>query len=170
MAATGVAVHPTSRLIPFPLDEADPAADHASLAARLAAQHPELGGRLDVVVANAGGASGFKDVLGTEPEEMARDFDVNALGPARLFRAVAGLLLPPPPPEQSSGDGSGGSSRKEKKFVLVSSSVGSIGAQGAESLPGVGYGMSKAAANWWAKKVSVEFKDRGLIVGVLHPG
>jgi hypothetical protein len=30
--------------------------------------------------------------------------------------------------------------------------------------------MSKAAANYWAKKVSVEFKGKGLLVGIVHPG
>lgn len=30
--------------------------------------------------------------------------------------------------------------------------------------------MSKAAANWWAKKVSIELKDKGLLVGIIHPG
>jgi NAD(P)-dependent dehydrogenase (short-subunit alcohol dehydrogenase family) len=155
-------VHPTSKLIPFHLDEANPAANHASLPSRLQAAHPDIAGRgVDVVVANAGSSTGFKDVLHTEPDEMLRDFEVNTLGPVRLFRAVAGLM-------QLQEEGA----KKEKKFVLITSSIGSIGIMDLEKmlLPGVGYGMSKAAANWWAKRISLEFKDKGLLVGVLHPG
>ena len=121
------AIHPTSRLLPVLLDEAQPALTSATLAARLRAEHGI--DRLDVVIANAGGSSAVKWLLETDPEtEMAWDFDVNALGPARLFRGVWGLL------EREDGLG---------KFVLMSSSVGSIAALEGESLPGVGYGMSK---------------------------
>ncbi|AEO66419.1 uncharacterized protein THITE_2144003 [Thermothielavioides terrestris NRRL 8126] len=161
-------IHPTSRLIPLLLDEADDAISSATLPARLAAattaaaaggsssSGPPL--RLDVVIANAGSSAAFRDVLGTDPgADMVRDFEVNAVGPAKLFRAVWPLL------ERASAVGGVG------KFVLVSSSLGSIGLLDQESLPGVAYGMSKAAANWWAKKVSVEFRGR-LVVGVLHPG
>jgi NAD(P)-dependent dehydrogenase (short-subunit alcohol dehydrogenase family) len=99
-------------------------------------------------------------VLDTDPEvDMLRDFEVNAVGPARLFRAVWPLL------EGSGGGGGGG----QKRFVLITSSLGSIGTLDVESMPGVAYGMSKAAANWWAKKVSVELTGR-LVVGIIHPG
>ncbi|KAL2255624.1 hypothetical protein VTK26DRAFT_2984 [Humicola hyalothermophila] len=87
---------------------------------------------------------------------MLRDFEVNAVGPARLLQALwrGGLL----------GDGQG------RRFVLITSSMGSIANLERESLPAISYGMSKAAANWWAKKVSIEFKDKGLLVGIIHPG
>ncbi len=52
----------------------------------------------------------------------------------------------------------------------MSSSVGSIAGQETESFPSTAYGMSKAAANWLAKKASIEFRGEGLVVGVLHPG
>jgi NAD(P)-dependent dehydrogenase (short-subunit alcohol dehydrogenase family) len=55
------------------------------------------------------------------------------------------------------------------KFVYVSSTLGSIGILDQESLPGVAYGMSKAAANWFVKKVSVELKGQ-VVAGVVHPG
>lgn len=74
----------------------------------------------------------------------------------KLFRATWPLLE--------------GSARGKKKFVLISSSVGSIGSLGEESFPSMAYGMSKAAANWFAKKLSVEFKEQGLLVGIVHPG
>jgi NAD(P)-dependent dehydrogenase (short-subunit alcohol dehydrogenase family) len=55
------------------------------------------------------------------------------------------------------------------KFVYVSSTLGSIGILDQESMPGVAYGMSKAAGNWFVKKVSVELKGQ-VVAGVLHPG
>jgi NAD(P)-dependent dehydrogenase (short-subunit alcohol dehydrogenase family) len=107
----------------------------------------------------------LRGVLDTDPEvDMLRDFEVNAVGPARLFRAVWPLL--------EGGGGAGGEATaagREKRFVLITSSLGSIGTLDVESMPGVAYGMSKAAANWWAKKVSVELKGR-LVVGIIHPG
>ncbi|KAK4099710.1 NAD(P)-binding protein [Parathielavia hyrcaniae] len=150
-------MHPSSRLCPILLDEADPSIGSASLPARLRAEHGI--GRLDVVVANAGGTGVVKGLVETDPAcELVGDYEVNAVGPARLFRGVWGLMV---------GNGFGGG---DKKFVLMSSTMGSIGVLEMEAMPGIGYGMAKAAANWWAKRVSVEFKERGLVVGVLHPG
>ncbi|KAK1752314.1 Norsolorinic acid ketoreductase [Echria macrotheca] len=147
--------HPTSRSIHVLLDEADPALSSASLAARLREEHDI--DHLDVVVANAGGSSGFKGVLDTEPQDVLYDFETNALGVFRLFRATWPLLLQ--------------SQAAHKKFVLISSSVGSIVSLDEEGFfPSAAYGMSKAAANWFAKKVSVEFKEQGLAVGIIHPG
>ncbi|KAK4240522.1 hypothetical protein C8A03DRAFT_13169 [Achaetomium macrosporum] len=152
-AAKGRSIHPTSKLVPVLLDEANPAITSASLPDRLAAEHGIT--HLDVVIANAGTSSSFEGVLspsttGTDPGEgMLRDFEVNAVGPARLFRAVWPLL-------DGHREGEDGEQkRKEKKFVLMSSSLGSIGALEQENLPGVSYGMSKAAANWWAKKTDL---------------
>ncbi|KAH8880285.1 NAD(P)-binding protein [Thozetella sp. PMI_491] len=155
------AAHETSKLLAVVLDdEASTAHTSNSLPgtiATLAEKHPELGlNHIDVVIANAATSSGFKDILSTEPEELLRDLTVNAVGPAKLFRALWPLL------EKSSPD--------LRKFVFISSSMGSIGCLDIEALPGTSYGMSKAAANWWAKKLSVDFKTKGLKVGILHPG
>jgi NAD(P)-dependent dehydrogenase (short-subunit alcohol dehydrogenase family) len=87
---------------------------------------------------------------------MMYDFEVNAVGTAELFRVCWPLL------ERSE--------KEIKKFVMVSSSVGSIGTLAEENFPATAYGMSKAAANWWARKVSLDFRENGLAVGILHPG
>ena len=152
-------VHEHSRLVPVLLNDDDDGVSMATLPARLRDEHAIE--RVDVVVANAGGSSGFKGVLATDPDaDMMYDFAVNAVAPARLFRAMWPLL---------SGTAASSSS-SEKKFVLITSSVGSIGVLGQESMPSTAYGMSKAAANWFARKVSVEFRDKGLLVGIVHPG
>jgi NAD(P)-dependent dehydrogenase (short-subunit alcohol dehydrogenase family) len=127
--------------------------------------------RLDVVIANAGGSPFCKDIEHTDPDtELVGDFEVNAVGPAKLFRGVWGLLGVDSASAASAGGEGEGETKREKKFVLMSSTLGSKGCLEKECLPGIGYGMAKAAANWWAKRVSVEFKGRGLVVGVLHPG
>ncbi|EAQ87624.1 hypothetical protein CHGG_04243 [Chaetomium globosum CBS 148.51] len=153
-------IHPTSRLIPVLLDDGSPLGLDApissrTLAARLRAEHGVT--KLDVVLANAGGSTAMGGVLDTDPEEMVRDFGVNAVGEVRLLQAVWPLL------KRAEGEEGLG------KFVYVSSTLGSIGLLDRESMPGVAYGMSKAAANWFAKKVSVELKGQ-VVVGVLHPG
>ncbi|KAK4044086.1 hypothetical protein C8A01DRAFT_43021 [Parachaetomium inaequale] len=167
-------IHPTSKLTPILLDDgagSDPArTSSATLAARLRDEHGVAA--LDVVVANAGGSTAMGGVLTTSPEEMERDFGVNAAGPARLFQAVWPVMEHPSSSSSSSpiegGVGEAGR-QKEKKFVLITSTLGSIGLLDQEVMPGVAYGMSKAAANWFARKVSVELKGK-VVVGVLHPG
>lgn len=140
----------SSTLIPLPLPTV-PIPSPSALASLL----PPSITRLDVVVANAGGTSGFRDVASTSAEDMRYDFEANAVGPAELFRCVWPLL------ERGA---------TVRKFVLVSSSVGSIGTLAEENMPATAYGMSKAAANWWARKASLDFAERGLAVGILHPG
>ncbi|KAK0721585.1 hypothetical protein B0T26DRAFT_641377 [Lasiosphaeria miniovina] len=141
--------HATSTLVQVLLNDSDATISSATLHGRLRDTHNIA--RLDVVVANAGSSSGFHDILATDPDfDLLHDFVVNAAGPAKLFRAVWPLLDP--------------------EFVLITSSLGSIGCLDEESMPSTAYGMSKAAANWFAKKLSVEFRDRGLLVGIIHPG
>jgi NAD(P)-dependent dehydrogenase (short-subunit alcohol dehydrogenase family) len=149
--------HPSSTLISLPLS-VYPIPSTSELQALL----PPDVTRLDCVVANAGGTSGFRDVEGTTAGNMLYDFEVNAVGPAELFR-VCWPLMKGVGAEEEGRDGI-------KRFVVVSSSVGSIGALEEESMPAVAYGMSKAAGNWWAKKLSVDYRDKGLAVGIVHPG
>ncbi|CAK7209607.1 hypothetical protein SCUCBS95973_000497 [Sporothrix curviconia] len=135
-------------------------ADFELLSTRLAEQSITY---LDVVVANAGNSSGLgKLLLETDAEDVISDCTINAAGPLRLFKATWPLM------EASLKQASAALSTR---FILISSTMGGIGIQDTESMPvGTSYGMSKAAANWFAKKASLDFKAQGLIVGVLHPG
>ena len=92
-------------------------------------------GHLDVAVANAGSSAGFLDVLSTDPADVLADVEVNAVGPMRLFAAAWPFL------EKGA----------DKKFVVMTSSVGSIGSLEEEAFPSTAYGMSKAALNWSAR-------------------
>ncbi|KAM7211313.1 Norsolorinic acid ketoreductase [Rhypophila decipiens] len=160
---------PGSKVIPFLLDEDRPEISSSTLGARLEAEQGITS--LNVVIANAGSSSGFYDVANTDAEGVTYDLNVNAVGVVKLFKAVW-PLLDDAAPATSSGEGT----KKEKKFVVISSSVGSMGCLMAEAeatgqmVPGVAYGMSKAAVNFFCVRVAGEFKGRGLLVGVLHPG
>lgn len=146
-----------SRLVILTVDEDTPETGYSSIPKRAA----EVGiDHIDIVVANAGTSSSFDWVLETDPDEVRRCMEVNTIGPLRLLQACWPLL--------DKSDAALGP--KGKKFVLITSSVGSIGCLEAESFPSTAYGMSKAGANWAAKKMSVELKDRGLKVGIIHPG
>ncbi|PHH92969.1 hypothetical protein CDD83_3127 [Cordyceps sp. RAO-2017] len=114
---------------------------------------------LDVVVANAGASSGYDSVLATQGDAARACFEVNSIGPLKLFQACWPLLEKRGPAEAV-----------DKKFILMSSFIGSIQGLETEDFPTAAYGMSKAAANWLAKKISVEFKEKGLAVAAIHPG
>lgn len=157
-------IAPGSKVIPFLLDEAVPEISSATLAARLEVEHGITS--LNVVIANAGGSSGFYDVKGTDVEGMRFDFEVNCLGPVKLFAAVWPLLEAQPSKEKKEGE----EKKKVRKFAVVSSAIGSIGVTMQEVAPGVAYGTSKAAVNYFCVRVAREFAERGLLVSVLHPG
>jgi norsolorinic acid ketoreductase len=50
----------------------------------------------------------------------------------------------------------------------VSSVLGSIGALGGEAGPALAYGVSKAAANFFVRKVHFEHED--VVALAIHPG
>ena len=116
-------------------------------AARLA---QALGGRrVDALVHNAGILR--SDNLETlDFVQALRHYEVNALGPLRVVRA----LLP------NLGKGS--------RIGIVTSRVGSLSDN--TSGGNYAYRMSKAAANMAAKNLSIELAPRGIAVAALHPG
>lgn len=81
---------------------------------------------------------------------MERQFQVNSIGPLRVTAA----LLP------SLGEGS--------KVFIITSRMGSI--EDNTSGGAYGYRMSKAAVNIVGKSLSVDLKDDGIGVFLLHPG
>lgn len=107
------------------------------------------GKHVDVLLHNAGILIG--DALDElDFDAMRRQYEVNALGPLRLTRA----LLP------NVGKGS--------KIAFVSSRAGSIGDN--RSGGTYGYRMSKAALNVAAVSLARDLAPRGVMVAVLHPG
>ena len=115
--------------------------------ARLAAG---IGGeRIDVLVNNAGvlARDSLEDL---DFDGMRRQFEVNALGPLRVTRA----LLP------NLGAGS--------KVAIITSRMGSIADNGSGGY--YGYRMSKAAVNIAGVSLARDLRGRGIAVLLLHPG
>lgn len=85
-----------------------------------------------------------------DADSMERQFRVNAIAPLRVTTA----LLP------NLGKGSG--------VFIITSRMGSI--EDNSSGGSYGYRMSKAAVNMAGKSLSVDLKERGIGVFLLHPG
>ncbi|KAG0653065.1 Short chain dehydrogenase nor1 [Hyphodiscus hymeniophilus] len=106
---------------------------------------------IDTIIANAGWAHDYQPCLTTSVGELRSTFEVNTVGPVKLFQAAFPLL-------QKSACA---------KFILISSILGSIGAvEGKE--PSLAYGASKAAANYLVRKVHFEHED--IVTLAVHPG
>ena len=116
----------------------------------VAALADRLGGRrLDWLVNNAGILERTSlDRL--DWNAMERQFQVNSLGPLRVTAGLRGSL----------SDGS--------KVFIVTSRMGSVDDN--TSGGSYGYRMSKAAVNMAGKSLSVDLKEQGIGVFLLHPG
>jgi NAD(P)-dependent dehydrogenase (short-subunit alcohol dehydrogenase family) len=120
--------------------------DGAGIARLVAA----LGGRrVDVLVNNAG-ILARESLDDLDVESIRRQFEVNALAPLRVTKA----LLP------SLGSGS--------KVAIVTSRMGSIADNGSGGY--YGYRMSKAAVNMAGVSLARDLRGRGIAVLLLHPG
>ena len=114
---------------------------------------------LDVVIANAGIASGGTSIRKTTAANTALHFSVNTIAPVLLFQATADLL-------QASKMGN-------PKFMAISTFIGSIA--GIDTLVSLGfpftsspYGGSKTALNWFVRRL--HFEEPWLTSFVIHPG
>ena len=129
------------------LDVADPAA--------IAALPGQLDDAVvDVLINNAGVAAAEEKFGQFDAEAMERILRINAVAPMLVTQAVAPIL-------EKSGT--------NPKVVCITSGLGSI--TPAKDLTfGLSYGMSKAALNMGAKKLSGEMQSRGITIIVMHPG
>ncbi|CEL00636.1 hypothetical protein ASPCAL00234 [Aspergillus calidoustus] len=126
-----------SRLIIVAL-KADSPTDADEVATQLQTQHSIT--HIDIVIACAGICDHWGPMSEVADADVIAHFEVNALGPLRLFRAVAPLLKEAARP----------------KFVFISTLLASIGGIGAiDTLTGP-YGMSKAAGNYMVRKIHDE--------------
>lgn len=107
------------------------------------------GTTVDVLVQNAGVlVPDSLDAL--DPEVVKRTFEVNALGPLRLTKALLPRLA------------------RGSKVALVTSRAGSIGDNGSGGL--YAYRMSKAALNMAGVSLARDLAGAGIMVALLHPG
>ena len=129
----------------------DSDAEHAAAAKQVEAE----AGRVDVLIANAGIANidGWQRTEVLSLDKLREHFEVNTVGPIRLFQAFFPLL----------------SRSSNPKFVVVSTVRGSIGLQiNYAAAPGTIYGLSKAAINFFTQRVHVEHPN--ITTFPLQPG
>lgn len=105
---------------------------------------------IDVIIANAGVGTKFQPVLEAPVEDLRLFYEANTLGPVKLIQALWPLLASSPSP----------------KFVVITSVLGSTDMM--DNSPCGGYGASKAAANYFVKKLHIE--NPNLVAVALHPG
>lgn len=105
--------------------------------------------QIDVLINNAGILR--RDSLDElDFDGMREQFEVNALGPLRVTRALLGNL------------------HEGSKVAIVTSRMGSI----ADNSSGgyYGYRVSKTAVNMIGMSLARDLEKRGIVVGLLHPG
>ena len=104
---------------------------------------------LDGLILNAGilQSMGLEDL---DAEGIRRQFDVNALAPLLLVRALLEQLP------------------RGAKLALMTSRMGSIDDN--SSGGSYGYRMSKVALNIAGKSLAIDLQPRGIAVAILHPG
>lgn len=107
---------------------------------------------VDVVVANAGIATDWNNVVDVNLDEFRDTLNVNVLGPLNLFQAFLPLL------EKSTNP----------KFIVVSTAIASMGYQRNLPYKATTYGASKAAINFVSLRIAIEHPN--LVSVTLHPG
>lgn len=108
-------------------------------------------GHIDVLIANAGIARMSGNIATTRLEDFTEQWNVNVLGPVILFRAAYELLR----------------KSKNAQFFVISSAAGGM-TNMFGGMPNGAYGSSKAAVNFFAKKLSYE--EDFLTSVSFHPG
>ncbi len=104
---------------------------------------------IDVLINNAGIVERIS-LESLDLDSIRRQFEVNALAPLRLTRA----LLP--------------NIRSGGKIIMMTSRMGSI--EDNTSGGSYGYRMSKVALSMAGKSLSLDLKPRNIAVAILHPG
>ncbi|KAI9369629.1 putative NADP(+)-dependent dehydrogenase [Aspergillus egyptiacus] len=107
---------------------------------------------IDTVVANAGICDHWGPLVEVGEQDVMAHFEVNTLGPLRLFKAMAPLLQ----------------RAKTPKFIYISTLLASIGGIGKMYTLTGPYGMSKAAGNYFVRKIHAE--DDRLVTLAIDPG
>ena len=152
-------IHPTSAIYAHHYDATDTEADVFNLAEHLRTEHGI--NRIHVVLAAAGMVDGMKPALSTGWDEVQHHLNVNFGGPLKLVQGLKGLLGLNNSDEKPTVNGA--------KFILISSSVGSLGTP--EPVPGcLAYGSSKAAANYLITRLHIELAAQNFIAVAIHPG
>jgi len=118
--------------------------------ASIASLVERLGGLpIDGLIHNAGLLEAT-NLAALDPESLRRQFEVNAIAPLQLTRALLGQL------------------HRGSKVILMTSRMGSIDDN--SSGGSYGYRMSKVALNMAGRSLAIDLRPRGIAVALLHPG
>lgn len=147
------------RVVRVPVEVSDPAS--VAAAAELV-RGAVPGGRLDVVVQNAGVSGEFAGILDADPEGWWRVYEVNVRGQYLVARYFLPLLLEEGEGEAEAAAGRGGGL---KTFVTVASVGAHLRTPGASQ-----YQPGKLANVRFAEFVDAEFGGRGVSAWCVHPG
>lgn len=104
---------------------------------------------LDILINNAG-VFGNNALGEIDYEDVARQLQVNAIGPLRVTEALLPRL------------------KRGSKVAMITSRMGSMADNGSGAY--YGYRMSKAALNAAGVSLARDLKPRGIAVALLHPG
>lgn len=107
---------------------------------------------IDIAVANAGICDHWGPIAEVTEQDVTSHFEVNTLGPLRLFKSMAPILQ----------------KARAPKFIYISTLLASIGGIGNMFTLTGPYGMSKAAGNFLVRKIHAE--DDHLITLSVDPG
>jgi norsolorinic acid ketoreductase len=108
--------------------------------------------QIDIVISNAGICDHWGPVLEMRDADVLTHFQVNTLGPLRLFQALAPLL----------------NNASSPKFIYISTALASISGINKFNSLTAAYGMSKAAGNYLMRKINAE--NGHLITLSIDPG
>lgn len=124
--------------------------DASTAASELKSKHNIT--KIDVLIANAGLLHSIVPATETSNDALREHLEVNTIGPFILLKAFLPLLEAAPDP----------------KFVVISGSLGSTQLLEQYQVPFFAYGISKAAVNYFVRKLSLE--NRTVISVAVHPG
>ncbi|KAH8684477.1 hypothetical protein BGZ60DRAFT_478621 [Tricladium varicosporioides] len=140
-----------SKLITIKIDSTS-ATDPSSAVAELRSKHQIE--KIDVLISNAGimDTSSIVPTVDTKLDMVRKHFEVNTIGPLALIQAFAPLLK----------------ASSEPKFLVITSTIGSIGLLGEYKVPFFAYGLSKAGSNYMVAKL--HFEEEWLTTMAFNPG
>ncbi|CZT45528.1 related to aflatoxin biosynthesis ketoreductase nor-1 [Rhynchosporium secalis] len=124
---------------------------------------------INTVIANAGTGTSFESAKDASLSSLTENWETNTLGPILLYQTLYPLLTVETEDEASeqAREKEEKGERRDRKFILISSSLGSIEAMEG-GVPSLAYGISKAAANYFIRKV--HFEEKRIVVLAVHPG
>ncbi|ESZ89520.1 hypothetical protein SBOR_10097 [Sclerotinia borealis F-4128] len=120
---------------------------------------------IDTIILNAGAATSFRSVAETDISEVQAHFEINTLWPIQIWQVLRGLLVGGVKGEEVPVQTK---KKTQKKMIYISSALGSITSMH-DATPSLAYGISKAGANFFVRKVHFE-EDRGVVALAVHPG